>query len=504
MSNYTSSNLKMLDQQHQQSLNNFTDAEPVGGDIPASINIPVGRENTRELTVAPSEYRSIHQQRLDSLEEVSGVFCLGNDNPDELPEIASRLNEDDTLVYAEVDPDRFEEVIGSINLIRLATQCDLEIIFDQSLPDLLLKSMFALGGRAEEAGQLRSLLSPGLFLELLDDGSEAASWIKTVVQNQHHNQPANHTSVPGEMDSAEPYEKLLRLFDASIVNAAGTKTLFEEAVQPHQIDSPEPLSIVVEGTTDWAETKQCLDSVYRSNIPGDTEMILASQGELDLSPEAFNYLRDQSHSPSIKTFDPDSNVGLRQAVARESNAETLVFLHSSCTVREENWLDKLLNPLKIHPRVGMSGTVNNIRTGREPADELQHTWLPGLPMPINYTGPNCFAVRTDALEEAGGLKQDPYETTDWRHLDLQWSLRDAGWMVTAPGEAPLIETPETDVNLVSNGIAEKTDEYRRFEKEWGAIERIANTARGNESSIDHSAQPADETAHPPAKSRRTA
>jgi hypothetical protein len=475
MSNYTSSNLRMLDQQFHQALRNFNEADPLDAEAPGTIEIPTGETDVRELTVAPKTYRDKYQNRFSSIDSSDGVLCLGSEDPSHLTELGSRLSPEDKLVYAEVDPRRFERVLDSINLIRLGSECDLEVLFDQSIPDLILKACLTLEETATESGDIRSLVAPGLFVDLLGSEDSAGEWTKMVVTNRHHNQiqtAGNDSDDP----AVQPYEKLLDLTEAAVLNAGGVGTFFREAVEPHEVDDVEPVSIVVEAADSWDTTKRCLESIFNAEYETDPDVLLASRGELDMAPEAFDFLRKSDWSPSIKTLDPTTHRSLRNSVVDETAAETLVFVDGRTRIREEGWLSKLLSPLTLHPKVGMSGSHSTIISGDATENALKNTWLSGLPMPVSYTGGNCFAIRSRMLDTLGGWDSPSYEKKPWSHLDLQWSLRDRGWMTVAPGQAPLVETDSTLNDTIEQDVSEKSNDYRTFVNRWGSLDRVPNTA----------------------------
>lgn len=481
MSNYATSNHKLLKQQFRQAYNNYSDAKPLSTASPAEIKVPLNKNDHKTLPVVPKQYRELHLERIRSMETASGVLCIGNEDPSNLAEIGASLDEGEPLVYAEVDPEQFENVLENINLVRLSMECDLQILFEQSVPDLLLRANIIMGEHEREAGQFRSLFAPALFSHLLAENTITSNWINMVIQDLYHNQyMASETediNWEKRLEPTFPYKKILRLLEAGIINSPGIKTLYEESVEPHGIDGPEPVEVAVMAGKNWETTQRCIESVLQSNLPENTNIILANDGTLSLGPERIDTFRGTNPAPKLKSFDGNSRGEIKQIIGEETSAETIVYLDGNSLVREENWLTKLLNPLRIHPGIGISGARSSLFTNDEDATRLRNIWIPGLAVPVSHAGSHCLAVRRKALVETSGWSQDRYGSDMWRSLDLQWRLRDEGWIVAMPGEAPLVESNQS-TNFLQNPDLEA--DRKQFRKEWGSLRRIVNTARSND------------------------
>lgn len=179
--------------------------------------------------------------------------------------------------------------------------------------------------------------------------------------------------------------------------------------------------------------RKCLASVYGAATRMAFEVIVVDNGSA--APVAAWLAGQQRDHPELRALRFDRPLGFARAVnagAEQARGDYIVILNSDCAVTD-GWLDRLVEVLATHPRVGIVSPVANYsgpgvqlaaqRPDRSPRDPIAE------PRTLFFF---CVVIRRELWRSLGGL-EEKYGMGTYEDDDFCLRARLAGWsLAVAP------------------------------------------------------------------------
>jgi GT2 family glycosyltransferase/glycosyltransferase involved in cell wall biosynthesis len=240
------------------------------------------------------------------------------------------------------------------------------------------------------------------------------------------------------------------------------------------------VSIIVVTYGNWQLTRLCLDSVFRTALHPNLEVIVIDNASSDETPRCLTELA-RTHS-ALRVILNEENRGFAAANNQGLDVATgdvLVLLNND-TVPARGWVPRMLRHLE-NREIGLVNAVTNF-SGNESRIEVPYTSLEDMPsfaeqyatrhdgesFDIHVAAMYCVGMRRDAFERIGPLDEafriGMFEDDDYSHR-----ARLAGYRVVCAedvfvhhfGQASFRKIPEAEYEAL----------FRRnrnlFEQKWG-------------------------------------
>lgn len=467
-------------------------APPMPATIPDLFEIPLPNSQKVELSVTPDIYAEEHQRAIASLGSASGALVWGVTLPEELVWYRHILPRGPFL-YIESDPAAFERVLGGIDLKKMFSDGGARIAFANDCGQLMSEMALSFGVEETAASRVCVLLEPRLFSRFLSDAHPLGWFVTFILENIYLNQNEEEknrgtlllkSGVPLRevFANGHLYRSFRRFLHLFVVASPGVLTIYKDRSARADLESIMPISIVILAWNRWDLTEKCLRSVFSYPLPKEVELIVVDNGSTDVTPVALARLAESI--PQLKHLKLPANAGPaggREAALSTSRGKTLVFLDNDVEVKNERWLDILLEPLLFHPRVGATGAFGVLHTHDETETWSQKLLFPGMVVPVCWLSSFCIAVRRQALIDAGGWRPDLYPLYGMEDVALGYALRAAGWGSAVPGQfVPITHgmnhrDGHYDYDIGESG-KKNTEHFTRL---WGPRHRLLNAARSN-------------------------
>lgn len=460
--------------------------------VPPNFVIPLPSNEKIFLPVDPDAYVTRHREIMSQTAACGGAAIWGVARSEELEWMCAEFA-GGPLLYMESDPAVFAQVVRSVRLDRLFAAKNARIAFITDCGQMMSETTLAFGDEERLVARIFVSVSPSLFSRLLVDSTPQGHFITFLLKNVFLNQNEEEkergraliSNGAAQKDLFPPaflYDSLLRFLRLLIVASPGIRTVYREMTQPDP-RTVLPLSIVILAWNRWDLTERCLKSIYAHPLPDGTETIVVDNGSTDQTPLMLKLISEKL--PQIRPVRLEKNNGPaagRDAALRAARGKTLIFLDNDVAIQHKRWLDILLEPLLLHPRVAASGAFGVIHTHDESETWTQKILMPGLTVPVSWISSFCIAVRKQALIDCGGWRPDLYHLYGFEDVALGWALRQAKWVAAVPGQfVPVMHGMnhrdghydyDYDDSGKKNGAA--------FHRAWGPRHRILNLAKGNQ------------------------
>lgn len=193
------------------------------------------------------------------------------------------------------------------------------------------------------------------------------------------------------------------------------ETRYHEIMQ-HLIVPKPKVSIVIVTFNNWSYTKQCLESLIRNNEYQNLEIIIVDNASTDETKIQLARLSN----PNIKVLFSPENLGFaggNKAGCNLATGEYIILLNND-TIVTQNWVEKLIKPLRENEHIGMAGPVSN-SVGNDqmldfcisnPLFGASDLWLQDFNQfnrgKFRYTdllGFYCVAIKREIYEKVGDL-----------------------------------------------------------------------------------------------------
>jgi N-acetylglucosaminyl-diphospho-decaprenol L-rhamnosyltransferase len=217
--------------------------------------------------------------------------------------------------------------------------------------------------------------------------------------------------------------------------------------QSQDTENVPDFSIILVSWNNIAYLEPCLDSLYKSKLHYEFDVVLVDNGSTDGTQ---TLLREKY--PQVKVIQNDHNVGLSRACNQgiEATTGSYVLLLNDDTLVNGTSLDILVEFLNAHPEAGAVGgqllnpdgsvqsCYNHFPSLHEEfliATRLGPLFWEGYPgivegkeiKSVDWIGSACLMLRRVALEQVGVLDEEYFIYGD--EADLQYRLKKAGWQV---------------------------------------------------------------------------
>lgn len=193
------------------------------------------------------------------------------------------------------------------------------------------------------------------------------------------------------------------------------ETRYHEITQ-HLIVPKPKVSIVIVTYNNWSYTKQCLESLIRNNEYQNLEIIIVDNASTDETKIQLARISN----PNIKVLFSPENLGFaggNKAGCNLATGEYIILLNND-TIVTQNWIEKLIRPLRENEHIGMAGPVSN-SVGNDqmldfcvsnPLSGASELWLQdfnqfnnGKFRYTNLLGFYCVAIKREVYEKVGDL-----------------------------------------------------------------------------------------------------
>ncbi len=452
---------------------------------PERFKVPLGNDNYCSFPVKPDWYQTLHRNRINKLKNSGGALVWGLRTPRELPYLLNQLD-NRPLIYVESDPQVFQQLLRKIDLTKLTSTGKLNLSFATTGHKILELAARGTDQFAPVLTDFITLVSPDLFTRLLACDTAPGPWLSLMLKEFRKNQP--RTDLGQSLDKLfSPtyiYEKILDILELFLISAPGINTLYTESDRTRALTSPAPVSLVIIAWNRWDLTERCLDSVLSHPLPQVEQILVMDNNSTDETPQKLTSMEKKiSRLKHVRLPENLGKPGACDAALKHVTEETIIYLDNDSVITNDNWLEILLRPFKLHPRIGATGPFGVIHDSDRDDHWVQKIWFPSLTVPVTFLAGYCLAVRKQALVEAGGWDSDRFELYGQVDLSLHWALRKANWFSVVPGELAEVQT--------YTGNAQETDHYdynrsetsrknqEIFRRMWGPKRRILNLARNN-------------------------
>ncbi len=233
--------------------------------------------------------------------------------------------------------------------------------------------------------------------------------------------------------------------------------LAEAIVRPSHLSDVEPdMSIILVCWNNKGYLKQCLQSLYATEMASCFDVVVVDNGSTDGSQ-----LMLRTEFPAVRLIQNEENVGLGKASNQgiESSWGRYVLLLNNDTLVNGPSLDAMVAFMDANPQAGAvggkifnpDGTVqscyNNFSTLLEEfliATRLGELILEGYPAiikddqvrSVGWISSACLLLRRAALDQIGLLDEEYFIYGD--EADLQYRLKRAGWSIYYLPDATIV------------------------------------------------------------------
>jgi len=195
------------------------------------------------------------------------------------------------------------------------------------------------------------------------------------------------------------------------------------------------VSIIILNWNGWADTSECLKSLYQINYP-NYEIILVDNGSTDGSQKAI-----KKGFPGVKLIENKENLGFAGGVnegIKCISGEYIAFLNNDTTV-DQNWLDELINPfLTTDEKIGATNsTIINYKNtnevgygGNSKLNIFGQTWASnkieyGISEVHTISGAS-FMMKKEVIDKLEEFLCPEYFAY-FEEIDLSWRLINLGY-----------------------------------------------------------------------------
>jgi len=247
------------------------------------------------------------------------------------------------------------------------------------------------------------------------------------------------------------------------------------------------VSIIITSKDHVAVLQRCVESLLEKTAYSEYELLLVDNGSV--SADTLDWLAAMAQLGSdrlrVLTYPQQGNVAaMRNFAARQARGEYLLLLSPYTVITNGDWLDELLNHGQ-RPEVGVvGGKLFN------PDGHILHAGLilglqgpAGVPFygetlgaagymnrlqvahDLSAVGPDCFMVRKQVFDEAGGLNELSFAQT-LNEVDLCLRVRQGGHLVvwTPYAQMALGSQPAVAQDLAQQALV--TQEQETFYRRW--------------------------------------
>jgi len=241
------------------------------------------------------------------------------------------------------------------------------------------------------------------------------------------------------------------------------------------------ISIVILTWNGLDFTKRCLDSLFKSNLPKNYEIIVVDNGSKDGTVE---YLKGV---PKLKLIQNSENLGYSKAVnigiKSSIKGSDIVLLNNDVELIEKDWLIKLGNCAQSHNEYGVIG-VKILQENLSlqhcgaylPIDTLWGQQIGGGEVDINqYSGLvecesvvfACAYIPYRTIEKVGLLSEDFFAY--FEDTDYCTRAHHAGFKIGMLGDVRVLhsENTSTKINKISHNEI-FTESMETFKRKWSS------------------------------------
>lgn len=171
----------------------------------------------------------------------------------------------------------------------------------------------------------------------------------------------------------------------------------------------------------WDLTERCIKSLYNSNKIASFEVIITNNASTD---ETWVELeRERMARQNIRLVHMGLNIGFGEAHNRAlsiARGEYFVVLNNDFYVHEEEWLDKLLEPFQVNPKLAICGVKGNPSYLNEEGDGRWHDTI------LEYVEGSCLAIPV-GLAKKHGLFSPEMRFAYYEDSDMSLRYRQMGY-----------------------------------------------------------------------------
>lgn len=457
-----------------------------------TVKLPSG--NQVDVPIQQRQYRRRTRERVSELEDRPTVV-VGVDRPAELTKILRETDSAD-LLYLELDPERFRDVLEKIDLSEppCADRLTPRLVNVGYEVPLKIAEWVSQEERYLNAPQV--VVGSRTLLTLLKGDRPIDRWFQALFFEG----PANLTDEMFEemketlergngTPDAYFYRRFRDILETMVIGGPGIHTVEQEREPVDQVEPLPPVSIVILSWNRWDLTKGCLEGVLDEFPPPDgSQVIVVDNGSTDESPERLKEMeREYDALESVLLEENRGPAGGREAATPHIDHDFAIFLDNDTRIRGEQWLNQLLKPFLELERAGAVGAYGVIHTSDEDPSRLnQKIVYPDVDVPVTWCSGYCLAMRVEALKDAGGWRPDLYHKWGSEDVAIHYALRENGWYSIAPGT----QVP------ANHASAHKQDHYdydfqetwqeniEVFREQWGKRLRILNLAESNQTTAE--------------------
>lgn len=276
-----------------------------------------------------------------------------------------------------------------------------------------------------------------------------------------------------------------------LISSSGIKDVYEmikeQQTNPTVIPLPGNLiknkvSIIIPVLNNWEFTHNCLNSLFEVTVYPNFEVIVINNGSTDQSGEELKRLEDDL--PNLKVINNQKNMGYSMANnqgSKQANGEYLLFLNNDTEVLKSNWLQIMVQALRLHPKFGATGQMTVLYLNDKDEQGVQSVRLGEVVIPVAWCAGYCLMVKHQAFLDVGGFRDDLYGLALYEDIHLAYALREQGWLtVSTLADIGLAHFHGLTIKDYAGEIEEKSRQGdENFKRYWGKRRRLLNCAKDN-------------------------